>query len=119
MIRFYFKYVLHIGFSWTIFCAAYLPANNLRRIPTIYVRGYLQGNENGRVVTIVMQSFPSYTCCKVSICFSFKGKVISSFSLAILILSSIFSWTIFLCGLSSGKQFKKNFYHLLTRLLEG
>jgi len=24
-----------------------------------------------------------------------------------------------LCGLSSGKQFKKNFYYLLTRLLEG
>ena len=45
-----------------------------------------------------MQSFPSYTYCKVSICFSFKGKVISSFSLSILILSSIFSWTIFLCA---------------------
>jgi len=29
-----------------------------------------------------------------------------------------FSWTIFLCSLSSGKQFKKNFYYLLTRLLE-
>jgi len=28
-----------------------------------------------------------------------------------------FSWTIFLCGLSSGKQFRKNFYYLLTRLL--
>jgi hypothetical protein len=30
-----------------------LPANNLRRISTMYVRGYLQGSENGRVVTIV------------------------------------------------------------------
>jgi hypothetical protein len=30
----------------------YLPANNLRRISTMYVRGYLQGSENGRVVTI-------------------------------------------------------------------
>jgi hypothetical protein len=29
-----------------------LPANNLRRISTMYVRGYLQGSENGRVVTI-------------------------------------------------------------------
>jgi hypothetical protein len=28
----------------------YLPANNLRRISTVYVRGYLQGSENGRVV---------------------------------------------------------------------
>jgi hypothetical protein len=27
-------------------------ANNLRRISTMYVRGYLQGSENGRVVTI-------------------------------------------------------------------
>ena len=31
----------------------YLPANNLRRISALYVRGYLQGSENGRVVTIV------------------------------------------------------------------
>ena len=30
----------------------YLPANNLRRISTIYARGYLQGSENDRVVTI-------------------------------------------------------------------
>ena len=30
----------------------YLSANNLRRIFTMYVRGYLQGSENGRVVTI-------------------------------------------------------------------
>ena len=31
----------------------WLPANNLsRRISTMYVRGYLQGSENGRVVTI-------------------------------------------------------------------
>jgi hypothetical protein len=29
-----------------------IPANNLRRISTMYVRGYLQGSENGRVVTI-------------------------------------------------------------------
>jgi hypothetical protein len=28
------------------------PLNNLRRISTMYVRGYLQGSENGRVVTI-------------------------------------------------------------------
>jgi hypothetical protein len=30
----------------------YLPANNLRRISTMYVRGYLQGSENVRVATI-------------------------------------------------------------------
>jgi hypothetical protein len=30
-----------------------LPANNLKRISTMYVQGYLQGSENGRVVTIV------------------------------------------------------------------
>jgi hypothetical protein len=29
-----------------------LPANNLRRISTMYVRGYLLGSENGLVVTI-------------------------------------------------------------------
>jgi hypothetical protein len=34
----------------------YLPANNLRRISTMYVRGYLQGSENGRVVTIACLS---------------------------------------------------------------
>ena len=34
------------------FCAAYLPANNLRRISTIYLRGYWKGSENGRGVTI-------------------------------------------------------------------
>ena len=33
----------------------YLPANNLRRISTMYVRGYLQGSENGRVVTIALR----------------------------------------------------------------
>jgi hypothetical protein len=27
---------------------------NLRRISTMYVRGYLQGSENGRVVTIAL-----------------------------------------------------------------
>jgi uncharacterized protein YPO0396 len=35
-----------------IFCAAYLAANNLRRISTTYLRGYWKGSENGRVVTI-------------------------------------------------------------------
>ena len=33
----------------------YLPANNLRRISTMYVQGYLQGSENGRVVTIEIE----------------------------------------------------------------
>ena len=36
----------------TLVMGAKLPANNLRRISTIYIRGYLQGSENGRVVTI-------------------------------------------------------------------
>ena len=39
-------------------CAAYLPANNLRRISTIYVRGYWKGSENGRVFTIVKYRVP-------------------------------------------------------------
>ena len=30
-----------------------LPAINLKRISTMYVQGYFQGSENGRVVTIV------------------------------------------------------------------
>ena len=41
-----------LDFRGLYYCAALLPANNLRRISTIYVRGYLQGSENGRVVTI-------------------------------------------------------------------
>jgi hypothetical protein len=41
-----------LNFRGLYFCAAYLPANNLRRISTIYLRGYWKGSENGRVVTI-------------------------------------------------------------------
>jgi len=41
-----------LDFRGLYFRAAKLPANNLRRIYTIYVRAYLQGSENGRVVTI-------------------------------------------------------------------
>ena len=44
-----------LDFRGLYFCGlnlTYLPANNLRRISTMYVRGYLQGSENGRVVTI-------------------------------------------------------------------
>jgi hypothetical protein len=41
-----------LDFRGLYFCAAYLPANNLRRISTIYLRGYWKGSENGRVVTI-------------------------------------------------------------------
>jgi len=38
------------------FCAAYLPANNLRRMYITYLRGYWKGSENGRVVTIVIEA---------------------------------------------------------------
>ena len=41
-----------------------LPANNLRRISTMYVRGYLQGSENGRVVTIAMKAAFSIQSCR-------------------------------------------------------
>ena len=41
-----------LDFRGLYFCAA----NNLRRISTMYVRGYLQGSENGRVVTIAIYS---------------------------------------------------------------
>ena len=44
-----------LDFRGLYFCAAYFnltSANNLRRISTMYVRGYLQGSENGRIVTI-------------------------------------------------------------------
>ena len=50
MIRFYLVCLPYWIFVDYVF--AYLPANNLRRISTMYVRGYLQGSENGRVVTI-------------------------------------------------------------------
>ena len=48
MIRFYL-----VCLPYWIFARlnlTYLPANNLRRISTMYVQGYLQGSENGRVV---------------------------------------------------------------------
>jgi hypothetical protein len=41
-----------LDFRGLYLCAAYLPTNNLRRISTIYLRGYWKGSENGRVVTI-------------------------------------------------------------------
>jgi hypothetical protein len=41
-----------LDFRGLYFCAAYLPANNLRKISTTYLRGYWKGSENGRVVTI-------------------------------------------------------------------
>ena len=41
-----------LDFRELYFCTAYLLANNLKRISTIYLRGYWKGSENGRVVTI-------------------------------------------------------------------
>jgi hypothetical protein len=41
--------LLFKDFRGLYFCAAYLPANNLRRISTTYLRGYWKGSENGRV----------------------------------------------------------------------
>ena len=52
MIRFYLVCLPYWIFVDYIFCAAYLAANNLRRISTTYLRGYWKGSENGRVVTI-------------------------------------------------------------------
>ena len=46
-----------LDFRGLYFCAAYLPANNLRRISTIYLRGYWKGNENDRLVTIALEHF--------------------------------------------------------------
>jgi len=43
-----------LDFRGLYFCAAYLPANNLRRIYTTYLQGYWKGSENGRVVTIAI-----------------------------------------------------------------
>ena len=55
MIRFYLvclPYWIFVDYIFVRLNLTYLPANNLRRISTMYVRGYLQGSENGRVVTI-------------------------------------------------------------------
>ena len=41
-----------LDFRGLYFGAVYLPASNLRRISTIYLRVYLPGSENGRVVRI-------------------------------------------------------------------
>ena len=56
MIRHYLvclPYWIFVDYIFVRLSLTYLPANNLRRISTMYVRGYLQGSENGRVVTIV------------------------------------------------------------------
>jgi hypothetical protein len=45
-----------LDFHGLYLCAAYLPANNLKRISTIYLQGYWKGSENGRVVTIETMS---------------------------------------------------------------
>ena len=55
MIRFYLvclPYWIFVDYIFVQLNLTYLPANNLRRISTMYVRGYLQGSENGRVATI-------------------------------------------------------------------
>ena len=55
MIRFYLvclPYWIFVDYIFVRLNLTYLPANNLRRISTMYVRSYLQGSENGRVVTI-------------------------------------------------------------------
>ena len=55
MIRFYLAclpYWIFVDYIFVRLNLSELPANNLRRISTMYVRGYLQGSENGRVVTI-------------------------------------------------------------------
>ena len=46
-----------LDFRGLYFYAAYLPANNLRRISTIYLRGYWKGNENDRLATIALEHF--------------------------------------------------------------
>ena len=51
MIRFYLvclPYWIFVDYIFVRLNLTYLPANNLRRISTMYVRGYLQGSENGR-----------------------------------------------------------------------
>ena len=51
-----------LDFRGLYFCAAYLPANNLSRISTIYLWGYWKGSENGQVVTIVKKNDILITC---------------------------------------------------------
>ena len=55
MVRFYLvclPYWILVDYIFVGLNLTWLPANNLRRISTMYVQGYLQGSENGRVVTI-------------------------------------------------------------------
>ena len=55
MIRFYLvclPYWIFVDYIFVRLNLTYLPENNLRRISTMCVRGYLLGSENGRVVTI-------------------------------------------------------------------
>ena len=47
-----------LDFRGLYFCAAYLPANNLRRISTTYSRGYWEGSENGQVAMIGIDLHP-------------------------------------------------------------
>jgi hypothetical protein len=61
-----------VDYIFVRFNLTYLPANNLRRISTMYVRGYLQGSENGRVVTIdvlcaCVSEGARYVCLNVAV----------------------------------------------------
>jgi hypothetical protein len=55
-----------LDFRGLYFCATYLPANYLRKMSTIYLRGYWKGSKNGRVVTIayILINFPTISQLK-------------------------------------------------------
>jgi len=64
MIRFYLVCLpnwIFVDYIFVRLNLTWLPANNLRRISTMYVQGYLQGCENGRVVTIVSDGTQTIT----------------------------------------------------------
>ena len=58
-----------------------------------------------------MQSVPIIT--DVVISNPYQGVVYSIQHLYVIKFVSVQSWTIFVCGLSSGKLFKMNFYYIL------
>jgi hypothetical protein len=75
-----------LDFRGLYLCAAYLPANNLRRIFTIYLRGYWKGSENGRVVTIesMLNNYIELTTTEIFIATSILTALVTKLCTSVL-----------------------------------
>ena len=75
-----------LDFRGLYFCAAYLPANNLRKISTTYLRGYWKGSENGRVVTIesILNNYIELTTTEIFIATSILTALVTKLCTSVL-----------------------------------